>query len=227
MTGISMNLDLTWKKEEKIDTEYTQNRKQFIVHNWEKRIVLGIFLSFFMMHFLFAQNRATPVRETKRPFKLLFYYNNLLGIGLGGHVRPLRLLSLELLMGTESPINVIWTAPYQGNTFNFSVKVNLHLPLGFRLSCGWYAGYFDITRGLDIISQITIWQTAPTLAVGVKLPIPFRKSALYFELGSAFNLPTRIYRTFDENLEIYSLEMQRSASSMGSLFPFFSIQVLM
>ncbi len=208
-----------------IDTIHTCDRRQLRPQNRGIGIIIGFVLIFLMCGSLMAQNRAALVSKKRNPFKLVVYYNNLLGVGLGGNLRLLRPLSVDLLVGTESPVNIIWTIPYEGNIININARVNFHLPMGFHLSAGWYAGYFDYTRDIDIDSQITLWQTAPTLSMGIKLPFSFRKTAWYFELGSAFNLPTHIYKIFNTELEIYSLEVERSASSMGSVFPFFSLQI--
>lgn len=212
-------------KEREIVTKHIYEMKQLKLQHPGIGMMIGLVLIFLMCGSLMAQNRAALVSKKRDPFKLVVYYNNLLGVGLGGNLKLLRPLSVDLLVGTESPVNIIWTIPYEGNIVNINARVNFHLPMGFHLSAGWYAGYFDYTRDIDIDSQITLWQTAPTLSMGIKLPFSFRKTAWYFELGSAFNLPTRIYRIFNTELEIYSLEVERSASSMGSVFPFFSLQV--
>jgi hypothetical protein len=219
------NMNPDYIEEREIVTKQTYDRKQLKLPHHGIGIIIGVVLIFLMSGSSMAQNRASVVKEKRNPFKLVLYYNNLLGIGLGGHLKLLNPLSTELLLGTESPVNIIWTIPYEGNIINIHARVNLHLPMGFHLSAGWYAGYFDITRDIDVDSQVTLWQTAPTLSMGIKLPFSFRKSTWYFELGSAFNLPTRIYRIFNTELEIYSLEVERSASSMGSVFPFVSLQV--
>ena len=187
---------------------------------------LGLILLLLMTGSAEAQSRSRLIRIKRDWFDVLIFHNSLTGIGLGGHLKPVSQVSIDLMVGTESPVNVIWTTPYHGNIVNFCVKANLNLPLGLRISGGWFAGYYDITRDLPLETQSTLWQTAPIASIGIKIPSLFKRTVWYFELGSAFNLPPRIHRILNESLQIMFVEVERSASHMGSVFPFFSIIIL-
>jgi hypothetical protein len=188
--------------------------------------ILGLALLLFMTGSAEAQHRSKMIPKKRDWFDISFIYNNLVGVGVGAHLKPVSLLSFDFIAGTESPIHIIWAMPYHGNIANFCVQANLNLPLGLRISGGWYAGYFDLTRDLPVESQVNLWQSAPTLSLSIKLPSLLKNTIWYFELGSAFNLPTRIQRTFNETFEIMAVEVERSMSNSGSAFPYYSIILL-
>jgi len=76
----------------------------------------------------------------------------------------------------------------------------MNLYSGFYFSTGWYTGLFNLKYD-DLDVSEYIWESGPTLAIGIKIPNNANKRRLGLEIGSVFNLPTKLTTTRETLLD--------------------------
>ncbi len=138
--------------------------------------------------------------ELKKHFKFYMFYGTTFGLGGGCDYQLNKKFSIHLLAGTEPFFSLIWAAPFSGNMLNFNIKAEMNLYSGFYFSTGWYTGLFNLKYD-DLDVSEYIWESGPTLAIGIKIPNNANKRRLGLEIGSVFNLPTKLTTTRETLLD--------------------------
>jgi len=128
------------------------------------------------------------------------FYGTTFGLGGGCDYQLNKKFSIHLLAGTEPFFSLIWAAPFSGNMLNFNIKAEMNLYSGFYFSTGWYTGLFNLKYD-DLDVSEYIWESGPTLAIGIKIPNNANKRRLGLEIGSVFNLPTKLTTTRETLLD--------------------------
>jgi hypothetical protein len=182
-------------------------------------IFMFLFLSFYSVY-------GNENYNLKEHVKFYFFWSNLSGLGFGSNYIFNNTFSIHLLAGADPFVSVIWAAPYSGNMINFTFKTEVNIHSGFYVAPGWYSGLFHLeVNNLEISKYM--WQSGPTFAVGFKFPNDIHSRRIGIELGTVFNLPSKITTYKQTRLDKWIIEAERSRPSKGKLFPFLSIIIEM
>ena len=178
------------------------------------------------MNSLKAQRVWSSQRRSPKKFWMLISYGNLTGVGLGLNYIFSRTFSFDAIGGMESPVHIIWAPPYTGTTLNILLRVNWTHRSGFYLSCGGYAGLFELSKKLESVDEpVYSVNYGPALSLGFEYPRKSRGKRVSLEIGVVFNLPEHISRTINEELGSSILDVNRSLASTGAVYPFFQLML--
>jgi hypothetical protein len=157
---------------------------------------------------------------------LIVCYGNLTGAGVGMQFPLIRSLSGEIIMGIESPVYLLLPPPYNGSTIHAVARLLWRLPGGLYLGAGGYAGYYELTDGLETWDEpVYTLRGGPVLSIGVAYPARSAGFQVRLEAGAVFNLPGQLTRDLDDTVGTYRLIVDRSLRNAGGSYPFFGIIV--
>jgi len=175
-------------------------------------------ISIFLFSFSFSllsqdlRNSTTTLssdssKSNKRFFQT-FQFGNLHGIGIELSYKIIDEIFVNSSLGIKSPIEVLIGPPFTSNRLNLTAGIKVK-PLDWVfVDIGAYFGAFKLTEYL--------WVTTSKFSVGAE----YKK--FVFEIGAAFNMPTKIYTRSEDNGGTIGMGEERTKPS-GPTFPFFKI----
>ena len=189
-----------------------------------KKTAVCFIIIIILIFYYFSPACAKYNFELKKQFKLYFFYSSLLGLGAGGNLQFNNTFSIHSCFGTEPLVPLIWTAPFSGNILNLHIKTEANLYAGCYFAAGLYTGLFNLKYKDFNISKF-MWKSGPSIAIGIKFPNNFDKRRFGLEIGSVFNLPTKLSTIKKTSMDTWIVLAKRSRPAKGSLFPFITLMI--
>lgn len=127
-------------------------------------------------------SETDTVLQSKGFFQVI-QYGNVHGFGIEFNYRLKNIVYLNSSIGVMLPIVIVLDPPFPSNRFNITSGIKYQIHSWVYLDVGIYLGLYKLTE--------IMWIIRPKLGVG----IVFDK--FVFEIGSVFNMPSKIYTSSD------------------------------